>query len=120
MLGADLSPGAAALARENALRLGATNALRVAEELRKDDRRQFAFHAIRGQSLLGQDKPAEALPDLLDANKIYNNETNVLNSLGKCYSQMGRKTEALAALKASLKLNSKQDDIKKFVEELEK
>ena len=96
------------------------DALRVAEELRKDDRRQFAFHAIRGQSLLGQDKPAEALPDLLDANKIYNNETNVLNSLGKCYSQMGRKTEALAALKASLKLNSKQDDIKKFVEELEK
>jgi GWxTD domain-containing protein len=95
-------------------------ALRVAEELRKDDRRQFAFHAIRGQALLGQGKFAEALPDLLGANKIYNSETNVLNSLGKCYARMGRKTEALEALKASLKLNPKQDDIKKLVEELEK
>ncbi len=95
-------------------------ALKVAEELRKDDRRQFAFHVIRGQALLGQNKPEEALPDLLDANKIYNSETNVLNSLGKCYARMGRKTEALEALKASLKLNPKQGDIVKLVEELEK
>lgn len=95
-------------------------ALRVAEELRTDDRRRFAFHVIRGQALLGQDKSAEALADLLEANKIYNSETNVLNSLGKCYARMGKKSEALEALKASLKLNPKQDDVKRLIGELEK
>jgi len=96
------------------------DALRISEELRKDDRRQFMFHVIQGQALMGQNKLEEALAALLEANKIYNSETNVLNSLGKCYHKMGRKTEALEAFKASLKLNPKQDDIQKLIEEIEK
>ena len=96
------------------------DALRIAEELRKDDRRQFAFQAIRGQALLGQQKYEEALAALLEANKIYNSEANVLNSLGTCYLKIGRKTEALAALEASLKLDPSQVEIKKLIEELKK
>jgi GWxTD domain-containing protein len=96
------------------------DALRIAEELRKDDRRQFAFQGIRGQALLGQQKYEEALAALIEANKIYNSETNVLNSLGKCYLKMGRKTEALAALEASLKLDPSQGEVKKLIEELKK
>lgn len=96
------------------------DALRIAEELRKDDRRQFAFQGIRGQALLGQEKYEEALAALLEANKIYNSETSVLNSLGRCYLKMGRKTEALAALEASLKLNPSQGEVKKLIEELQK
>lgn len=96
------------------------DALRIAEELREDDRRQFMFQVIRGQALMGQNKLEEALAALLEANKMYNSETNVLNALGKCYYRMGRKAEALTALKASLKLNPKQDDVQKLVEEIEK
>lgn len=95
-------------------------ALTIAEDLRKDDRRQFVFHVIRGQALLGQAKYDEALEDLLQANKIYNSETGVLNSLGKCYQKLGKKTEAIEAFNASLKLNPDQAEIKKIVEELSK
>jgi GWxTD domain-containing protein len=96
------------------------DALQIAEELRQDDRRQFMFHVIRGQALMGQNKLEEALADLVEANKMYNSETNVLNSLGKCYYRLGRKTEAREAFQASLKLNPKQADIQKLVEEIDK
>ncbi len=95
-------------------------ALTIAEDLRKDDRRQFVFHVIRGQALLGQAKYNEALEDLLQANKIYNSETGVLNTLGKCYQKLGKKAEAIEAFNASLKLNPDQAEIKKIVEELSK
>jgi tetratricopeptide (TPR) repeat protein len=95
-------------------------ALTIAEDLRKEDRRQFVFHVIRGQALLGQAKYDEALEDLLQANKIYNSETGVLNSLGKCYQKLGKKAEAIDAFNASLKLNPDQAEIKKIVAELSK
>ena len=95
-------------------------ALTIAEDLRKDDRRQFVFHVIRGQALLGQAKYTEALEDLLQANRIYNSETGVLNALGKCYQQLGRKAEAIEAFNASLKLNPDQAEIKKILAELGK
>jgi len=95
-------------------------ALEVAEKLRGDDRRQFQFFIIRGQALMSQKKFEDALTDLLQANKIYNSDINVLNSLGRCYYRMGRKAEALDALNASLKLNPDQDAIKKLIQEIGK
>ncbi len=95
-------------------------ALKVAERLRGDDRRRFPFHMIRGTALMGREEFDEALPDLLAANKIYNSDTNVLNALGRCYFRLGRKTEALDALKASLALNPDQETVKKLIEEIEK
>ncbi|MBE3131192.1 MAG: GWxTD domain-containing protein, partial [Acidobacteria bacterium] len=57
-------------------------ALKVAEHLRADDRRQFPYHVIRGLALMGQEKLGDALTDLLLANRMYNSDTNVLNALG--------------------------------------
>ena len=95
-------------------------ALQVAEKLKGDDRRQFPYYIIRGQALMGQEKYENALTELLLANRIYNSDTNVLNSLGRCYYRLGRKAEALAALNASLKLNPGQDAVKKLIQEIEK
>ncbi|TFG55310.1 MAG: tetratricopeptide repeat protein, partial [Candidatus Aminicenantes bacterium] len=95
-------------------------ALMVAERLRGDDRRQFSYFIIRGQALMGQNKFEDALTDLLQANRMYDSDTAVLNSLGRCYYRLGRKAEALDALNASLKLNPDQDAIKKLVQEIGK
>jgi GWxTD domain-containing protein len=95
-------------------------ALKLAEDLRGDDKRRFMFHVIRGQALLGLEKFDEALADLEQANRIYNSETGVLNGLGRCYQKLGRKTDALGAYNASLKLNPDQPEIKKAVAELNK
>jgi len=95
-------------------------ALQVAERLRADDRRQFQYHVIRGQALLGQEKFEEALADLILANRSYNSDTGVLNALGRCYHRLGRKAEALQALNASLQLNPDQESVKKLIEEIGK
>jgi GWxTD domain-containing protein len=95
-------------------------ALKLAEDLRGDDKRRFMFHVIRGQALLGLEKYEEALADLEQANRIYNSETGVLNALGRCYQKLGRKTDALGAYNASLKLNPDQPEIKKVVADLGK
>ena len=94
--------------------------LMAVEALRKDERRQFVLHMIRGQALFGLAKYEEALEDLTQANRIYNSETAVLNGLGRCYEKLGRRAEALDAFKASLKLNSDQPEVKKIVEGLSK
>ena len=96
------------------------DALKIVEVLRKDEKRQFVLHMIRGQALFGLAKYEEALDDLTQANRIYNSETAVLNGLGRCYEKLGRRAEALDAFKASLKLNPDQPEVKKIVEDLSK
>lgn len=95
-------------------------ALQVAEKLKGDDRRQFPYFIIRGQAFMGQEKYGDALAELLLANRIYNSDTSVLNSLGRCYFRLGRKAEALDALNASLKLNPDQAAVKKLIQEINK
>jgi len=102
-------------------RIGAFDeALRLAEDLRQDDRRQFPFHVIRGQALIGQGKYEEALADLQQANRMYNSDTSVLNNIGRCHQNLGRRAEALLAYRASLSLNADQPEIKKLIDELSK
>ncbi len=96
------------------------DALKIVEVLRKDEKRQFVLHMIRGQALFGLAKYEAALDDLTQANRIYNSETAVLNGLGRCYEKLGRRAEALDAFKASLKLNPDQPEVKKIVEDLSK
>jgi GWxTD domain-containing protein len=93
-------------------------ALKLAEDLRADDKRRFMFHVIRGQALFGQEKYEEAAADLEQANRAYNSDTGVLNVLGRCYQKLGRKADALAAFKASLTLNPEQPEIKRIVAEI--
>jgi len=95
-------------------------ALEIAETLRADEKRQFVYRVIRGQALFGQEKYGEALADLEQANRIYNSETSLLNTLGRCYQKLGRKAEALEAWNASLKLNPDQPEVKKLAAEIAK
>ncbi len=97
-----------------------TEALEVAKRLEGDTQRRFPYHVIRGQALMGLDRPEEALAELQQANKMYNSDTSVLNALGRCYFRLGRKAEALEALNASLSLNPDQDAVKKLVDEIKK
>ncbi|NLH76398.1 MAG: GWxTD domain-containing protein [Acidobacteria bacterium] len=95
-------------------------ALEIAESLRKDEKRQFVLRTVRGRALLGLERYEEALAELLQANKLYNSETVVLNAMGRCYLKLGRKAEALDAFSASLRLNPEQPDIVKAVEDLKR
>ncbi len=94
--------------------------LEIAEKLREDGQRQFSYHVLRGHALAGQGKDEEALTELQLANRIYNSDTTVLNALGRCYFRLGRKTEALEALNASLSLDPDQETVKKLIAEIKK
>jgi GWxTD domain-containing protein len=94
--------------------------LEIAERLKDDAQRQFSYHVLRGAALAGQGKDEEAVTELQLANRIYNSDTSVLNALGKCYARLGRKTEALEALNASLSLDPNQDAVKKLIAEIKK
>ena len=69
---------------------------------------------------MGMGEYSEAITNLLEGNKIYNSDTRLLNSLGFCYYNAGQKEKALDTLKASLRLNPEQTEIKKLIEEIEK
>jgi len=69
---------------------------------------------------MGKGQYSEAIASFLEANKIYDSDINLLNSLGFCYYRSGNKERALETLRASLRLNGGQEEIKKLVAEIEK
>ncbi len=90
------------------------------EKVSDDEEMKFQYHLVKGKALLGMEKYQEAIESLLEGNKIYNSDVGLLNSLGLCYYKIGRKEEALDVLKASLRLNANQKDIKKLIDDIEK
>lgn len=95
-------------------------ALTVVEGLAGIEKGRFDYHMIRGLALLGRENYPAAVTDLLEANKIYNSDTSVLNALGTCFLKTGQKDQALAAFQASLKVNGDQASIRTIVGDLEK
>jgi GWxTD domain-containing protein len=95
-------------------------ALELAERLREDEKRQFEYFLLRGKTLLGKGQYADALVSLIEANKMYNSDVQVLNALGMCYWKTGQKQRALDALNASLKLDPNQVEVKKLLAEIGK
>jgi GWxTD domain-containing protein len=93
--------------------------LDLVEQIRDEEELKFSYYLVKGRALLGLERYFEALENLEEANKIYNSDTTLLNSLGVCYYKTNQKQKALEALKASLRLNPEQEDIKKLVRELE-
>ena len=94
--------------------------LELVERLRGDEKRQFEYYSIRGKALLGKGQYADALVSLLEANKMYNSDLQVLNALGTCYWKTGQKQKALDALNASLRLAPDQPEVKKLLAEIGK
>ena len=95
-------------------------ALTLAEKLREVEGERFNYFLVRGLAFAGKGEYAKAVESLLEGNKIYNSDTRLLNSLGFSYYKIGRKREALEALKASLSLNPAQTEVKALIEEIEK
>jgi len=94
--------------------------LAVIERAKDDPASRFDYLLIKGRAAMALGRTAEAVEALLEGNKIYNSDTLLLNSLGTCYARLGQKDKALTALRASLRLDPKQDEIRKFVAEIEK
>ncbi len=93
--------------------------LELVERISGEEDLKFSYYFVKGTSLLGLERYFEAIGNLEEANKIYNSDTNVLNSLGFCYYKTNQKQKALDALQASLRLNPEQEEIKKLVKEIE-
>jgi len=94
--------------------------LQLVERLKEDESLRFNYYLVRGRAFMGKGQYSYAIDNLLEGNKIYNSDTGLLNSLGFCYYKSRQKEKALDVLKASLRLNPEQNDIKKLIEEIEK
>lgn len=94
--------------------------LEAIEKVRGEERRAFDYFLIKGRALEGKGEYAQAIDNLLEANKIYNSDVRVLNSLGFCYFRTGQKKAALDALKASLRLNPEQKEVSDLAARVEK
>lgn len=94
--------------------------LQLLERIKDNSDFRFQYFLFRGRALMGLNRYDEALIQLQEGNKIYDSDTNLLNSLGVCYQKTGQIKKALEVFKASLRLNTEQKEIKKIIEELER
>ncbi|MBE0461539.1 MAG: GWxTD domain-containing protein [Candidatus Aminicenantes bacterium] len=94
--------------------------LELVENLKDDEDLRFEYYLIKGKAYMGIGKYPKAIENLLEGNKIYNSDIRLLNALGFCYYKTSEEKKALEVLKASLRLNPGQKEVKKLVEEIEK
>jgi tetratricopeptide (TPR) repeat protein len=95
-------------------------AMDMVERFKEVENLRFQYHLLKGKALMGLEKYKDAIDSFLEGNKIYNSDTGLLNSLGFCYHQTGQNKKALDALRASLKLNPKQENVQSLIEKIEK
>ena len=62
---------------------------------------------------------SEAFYNFLEGNKIYNSDTRFLNALGFSFFMIGQNEKALEALKASISLNSAQEEVRRLILEIQ-
>lgn len=94
--------------------------LQLIEAIREDEKFRFDYYLLKGNVYMEMGNYPDAIDYLLEANKIYNSEVILLNSLGFCFYKTHQREKALDALRASLSLNSEQENIKKLIQEIEK
>jgi hypothetical protein len=94
--------------------------LELIEQVKDDPNLKFPYFFIKGKALMGMEKYEEAMENLLAGNEIYNSDTSLLNALGFCYYKTGQKDKALEVLRASLKLNTEQPEVRKLIGVIEK
>ena len=95
-------------------------ALEIAENIEQDENMKFDYYLIKGQAEAGMGLYMQAIQSLEEGNKIYNSDTRLLNSLGFCYYKTVQKPKALEVLKASLRINPDQEEVKKLMAEIER
>ena len=95
-------------------------ALELAENLKQDQNLMFDYYLLKGQAHTGMGMYMQAIESLEEGNRIYNSDTRLLNSLGFCYHKTAQKSKALEVLKASLRVNPDQEEVKKLMAEIER
>ncbi|MDD8027747.1 MAG: GWxTD domain-containing protein [Acidobacteriota bacterium] len=95
-------------------------ALTLIEAAKDDPKLPFSYFHIKGRALLALGRLDAAAAALESANRVFNSDTALLGDLGRCYARMGRTQEALTVLRASLKLNPDQPEIKDLADRLAK
>lgn len=92
--------------------------LEVIKNLENQQKQAFDFYSYKGRALYYLEKYQDAVDVLLKANKIYDSDTGVLNTLGLSLVRLGNTEEAIRALSASIKLNDRQNDIARVLQDL--
>ena len=92
--------------------------MEIIQPLKDRDEDAFEFHALRGKALYLQGDHVQAVQALLEANRLYDSDTSVLNALGAALANTGNIPEARNALEASLKLNPGQKQVKAQLDRL--
>jgi hypothetical protein len=82
------------------------------------DQRKYAFLQIVGQSCQALGELNEAISHYKDYLSHFGTNIIILNSIGKCYYQLGNTKEALIAWEKSLELNPGQEELIKLVKSL--
>jgi GWxTD domain-containing protein len=96
------------------------SALDLIEAVKGHEELRFDYYLTKGQALMGMEQYFQAIENFSEGNKIYNSNTSLLNSLGFCYYKTNQKKEAIEVLRASLRLNPEQQQVKRLLEEVEK
>jgi GWxTD domain-containing protein len=85
-----------------------TQVLVEVEKLKGDSKLTFDYFLTKATALYGMKDFKETINQLLEANKIYDSDTRVLNLLGFSFLNLGNYEEALKVFEASLRLSDKQ------------
>jgi GWxTD domain-containing protein len=92
--------------------------LTVIENLKNREKEVSNYYALKGRALYYSGRYADAVDTLLEANKIYDSDVAVLNTLGLSLVRIGEKEEAIKPLSASLKIINTQADIARLLKQL--
>jgi tetratricopeptide (TPR) repeat protein len=92
--------------------------LAIVENIKNREKDAFDYYALKGKALYYKGKYREAVTELLEANKIYDSDVTVLNTLGFSFIRLGNIGEAKRALSASLVINQYQKNIVEIIEKL--
>lgn len=85
-------------------------ALALIERVKDRPDYRFDYSLVKGKVLKETGRCEEALGILLEANRIYNSDTRLLNALAHCFLMTGQKDRAREAVEASLKLDPGQKE----------
>ncbi len=92
--------------------------LALVEAIRTQEKSLFDYHALRGRAFYYKQQYAQAAESLQEANKLYDSDVSVLNTLGLSYMQLGQNEEAKRVLRSSLKLKPDQKDIEEILNKI--
>jgi GWxTD domain-containing protein len=92
--------------------------LAIVENIKTGEKDAFDYYALKGKALYYKEQYREAVGALLEANKIYDSDVTVLNTLGFSFIRLGNIEEAKRALSASLVINQYQKNIVEIIERL--